>query len=229
MHIRWALTGFSAGFIMWIVEVSDVSIPIHFLVVFGIIASGMFLYGISPIFWGVWRLSMRIRFQAPITLRHKEGKQPLIELGWMQDIVSHDLRDLGQLIKVRVDLLMFNGLVSTEPYFEVVVSVTNASVFAVKLVGGVGFIQVGTSRCQLEPQLSPRSSLWHGVDIKIRVHQPITPNTASQLRAQGDKDEQVNFLLTDFRLVFEVATEGYEGNKVEIPLIQSGYPCVPKA
>ena len=73
-HNKSAIAGFSAGFIMWIVEVSGVNIPVSLLIIFGTIASGAFLYGVSPLFGWFWRYIMKLRFQSPIinTTRKKK-------------------------------------------------------------------------------------------------------------------------------------------------------------
>lgn len=142
--------------------------------------------------------------------------------------MSYALEHLGHLVKVRVEQPRFSGIVSPEPHFELIVSLTNATVFTLNLVEGIGFIKVNANRYGAEPQLSQRPSFRHGETVRIRVHQPITPQTAEILLNAGNKDEHIVFVFSEFRLIFEIATGGSEGRQAEIPLGEGGFHWVPK-
>ena len=149
---------------------------------------------------------------------------------WLEDVAQQDLDNLAQRIKVEVRRLEFGGLNRREPFFQLLVNVTNTTVFEIRLKSCDGHIQVSSGPLSLSPLVQEPplpAHLAHGQNKKITLHQAVTKETAEWLTEQASTKNPVTFVCILCRLVFDVVTIGYD-REIPIVLKDDGLPCLPE-
>lgn len=78
-----AIAGFGIGLVMWILEMADATIPLMLLIILGVVALGMVVFGGIPIVISVSHGLHRVKFRTPVTIvpsqSTKQGIQQIKE------------------------------------------------------------------------------------------------------------------------------------------------------
>lgn len=171
----------------------------------------------------------RIQKRAPRSVPLTKVEEKPTDFDWLRNLAQEDIDNLSQRIKVEVRMLDFAGLNRLEPFFQLIVSVTNTTVFKVRLKNCDGNIQTSSGPLSLPPQVQEPlpSHLAHGESKKFTLHQSVTKDTAQWLTEQAHSNNPVNFVCILCRFVFDVVTTGYD-REVPIILKDDGLPCLPE-
>lgn len=182
--------------------------------------------------WSAWPVLKRVRFQKPIRLTSGQAEaNPKTKLSpnlsWLEQLAEQDYANLAQRIKVEPRDIRFDGLENLQPEFEIIVSLTNTSVFKVNFQDCIGFVQFENSK--VEPKILDKpKSLIHSESTRIHLRFPITSEAARWLRDQADDKKAVGFTCSECLLFFQVNTQGYESGKIKIPLVEGQIIRMPK-
>jgi hypothetical protein len=97
--------------------------------------------------------------------------------------------DLRNEIKIRFSRWIWKGLDSREPYIESIHEVINAGRCDISILGSQGHMLLGEVGCNATAEVSSR---W----LQLRVHQPITTETAKYIRSILNEPSNANIRIT---------------------------------
>jgi hypothetical protein len=150
---------------------------------------------------------------------------------WLVEIANSDRQNLPNLIKVifvHPDEFLWQGVVKSEPFIDVIVEVVNLSIFDVDFSAIEGSLTINDTRCNVGAQSGGRRVLRGEPDVgRIRIHQPITPQTAQVIREAACSGEAVKVRLSSCS--WTVTPEDPEGIAQPFRIVVSGeYEVIPK-
>lgn len=146
----------------------------------------------------------RLRGKLNLPLKEKSEKTP----NWLEQELSSDLKRVCEGMRGRPTQWDFSGIYNREPYFEVFVELTNTTIFTFGLRSLSGFMKIAGESCVNPPQVSPRFGIKRDKPAKIRVRQPILPETMAIIQ-KARSSKEIEFNLGEVRFEIENTTKGY--------------------
>jgi len=207
MNILFPTLGATGGgVISWITSVHPL---VWFFAIFAGIALGIFISNEIA--------ARRLRGKVlPLREKPVEIRQ---SLDWLEEVLHSNRNELGRRIISHDNQWIFEGISKTEPFFEVIIGITNAAIFPIVITGINGSLEVKGTLCNMPAILLGGGTFPHFHHANIRIRQNITLETAKTIIEIRDKGQKLNVSFRECWFVVQAKEPDHQTNPTHVSIV----------